>query len=61
MLNKEPTVYVRLPCKGRSLMALGSKRSILDRSKLLYSQVMALVQEDETGCLLETKEKLLRF
>jgi hypothetical protein len=61
MLNKEPTVYVRLPCEGRSLMALGSRRSILDRSKLLYSQVMDLVQEDETGCLLETKVKLLRF
>jgi hypothetical protein len=42
-------------------MALGSRRSILDRSKLLYSQVMDLVQEDETGCLLETKVKLLRF
>jgi hypothetical protein len=54
-------VYVRLPCEGRSLTALGSRRSIWDRSKLLYSQVMALVQEGEMGCLLETKEKLLRF
>jgi hypothetical protein len=61
MLNREPTAYVRLPCMGRSLTALGSRRSILDRSKWLYSQVMALVQEDETDCLLETKEKLLRF
>jgi hypothetical protein len=61
MLNKEPKVYVRLPCEGRSLTALGSRRSIWDRSKLLYSQVMALVQEGEMGCLLETKEKLLRF
>jgi hypothetical protein len=42
-------------------MALGSRRSILDRSKLLYSQVLALVREDETGCLLEIKERLLRF